>query len=65
MDNIEKDQWQIALDKPLALLKECQDKKDIDSCFKCQDILECKTRDQYIKSVYESMNKGSGGGFEF
>jgi len=32
---------------------------------KCIKILECEIRDKYIKAVYESMNKGSGGGFEF
>ena len=61
----EKDKWQIALDKPLEDLKQCQIDKNIDSCLKCNQLLKCEIRDQYIKAVYESMNKGSGGGFEF
>jgi nitrate reductase cytochrome c-type subunit len=47
------------------MIKECQVSKNINSCMRCKEILNCKTRDQYIKAVYESMNKGSGGGFEF
>ena len=61
----EKDKWQLALDEPLKILQNCQDEKQIDSCMKCEKLLECTTRDAYIKAVYESMNKGSGGGFEF
>ena len=61
----EKDKWQLALDNPLDILKQCQNNKNIDSCLKCDKILDCEVRDTYIKAVYESMNKGSGGGFEF
>ncbi len=64
-NELEKDKWQLALDKPLDTLKKCQNDKNIDSCFKCDKILDCEVRDTYIKAVYESMNKGSGGGFEF
>ncbi len=65
MENKQKDKWELALDEPLKLLKECQISKNIDSCFKCENILNCEIRENYIKAVYESMNKGSGGGFEF
>ena len=61
----QQDKWQIALDEKLKLLQECQEKKNIDSCMKCDFLLDCSIRDEYIKRVYESMNKGSGGGFEF
>jgi len=60
-----KDKWQVALDKQLDILNSCQEDKNIDSCMKCKEILTCNIRDEYIKAVYESMNKGSGGGFEF
>jgi len=60
-----KDKWQIGLDAEIALLKQCQISKNIDSCLKCSELLACETRERYIKVVYESMNKGSGGGFEF
>jgi hypothetical protein len=60
-----KDKWQELLDKELEKLALCQQSKNVDSCMKCQSILECEIRDIYVKAVYESMNKGSGGGFEF
>jgi hypothetical protein len=59
------DKWQIALDEQIVVIKKCQDEKKVNSCMQCSLILECQTRDRYIKAVYESMNKGSGGGFEF
>ena len=64
-ENHTKDQWQIALDKEIIKLQQCQNSKNLSSCMKCNEILQCQTRDIYIKAVYESMNKGSGGGFEF
>ena len=64
-NQLQKDKWQLALDNPLDTLKQCQINKNIDSCMKCDKILDCEIRDNYIKAVYESMNKGSGGGFEF
>ncbi len=64
-NELEKDKWQLALDNPLNILRQCQISKNIDSCMKCDKILDCETRESYIKAVYESMNKGSGGGFEF
>jgi hypothetical protein len=65
MEEETKDKWQLALDEPLAALKQCQIDKNVDTCMKCEKLLDCTTRDVYIKAVYESMNKGSGGGFEF
>ncbi|RLA80549.1 MAG: hypothetical protein DRG78_10750 [Epsilonproteobacteria bacterium] len=65
MEEPKKDKWQLALDEPLKQLKQCQVNNNIDSCFKCDKILDCNIREEYIKAVYASMNKGSGGGFEF
>jgi len=66
MDNQEVlDEFELKLQKMLDELKECQKTKELDSCLKCQEILECQLRDSYILAVYESMNKGKGGGFEF
>jgi len=61
----EKDKWELALEEKLIELKECQQKNNLNSCFKCVLVLKCELRDSYVKAVYESMNKGSGGGFEF
>ena len=60
-----KDKWQIALEDELKKLQICQKEKNIDSCLKCEHTLNCDIRKNYILAVYESMNKGSGGGFEF
>jgi len=61
----QKDKWQVALDAEIMILKQCQISKNVESCMKCEKLLDCEIRDKYIKVVYESMNKGSGGGFEF
>ena len=58
-------EWELNLQKRLEKLKECQQKRDINSCFKCNQILGCEIRKLYVKAVYESMNKGQSGGFEF
>jgi len=59
------DEWQIALQQKKVELQRCQEEKQLESCMKCDVILECELRENYVKAVYESMNKGSGGGFEF
>jgi hypothetical protein len=64
-EEISLDEWQLALKAKKKELQECQDKHQTDSCFKCEEVLECKLRDEYVQAVYDSMNKGSGGGFEF
>ena len=59
------DQWEIARDEAKARLQACQKEHIVDSCMKCEKILGCEVRNDYVKKVYESMNKGQGGGFEF
>ena len=60
-----KDRWQEALDRQLERLQECQKEQNVRSCLACTKILECTLRKEYVNAVYESMNKGQGGGFEF
>lgn len=64
-ENNELDEWEQKLEVPLTELKKCQTSKEFDSCSKCSEFFECVLRKSYIKAVYESMNKGSAGGFEF
>lgn len=59
------DEWQIALQQKKSELESCQVEHQVKSCMKCEKILECSIRDAYIKAVYDSMSKGTGGGFEF
>lgn len=65
METLQKDQWQLELEKQIQIVQNCQTAHNIESCSKCEKILECNIRDSYVVAVYESMNKGSGGGFEF
>ncbi len=60
-----RDRYEAALQEAMKDLRECQKKKGLDSCFKCKEIIGCTTRNNYVRCVYESMNKGKGGGFEF
>ncbi|MBT8349045.1 MAG: hypothetical protein HKP62_06355 [Sulfurovum sp.] len=59
------DEWQIALKQKKSELEACQTEQQIISCMGCEKLLECEIRDAYIKAVYDSMSKGTGGGFEF
>jgi len=61
----EFDEWELKRKEKLEILLECQNTQGVDSCMKCQKILECDVRREYVNAVYESMNKGTGGGFEF
>lgn len=62
---IEKDKWDDALDIQLEIIQKCQKDNNVSTCLECELTLKCDIRDTYVKAVYESMNKGSGGGFEF
>jgi hypothetical protein len=59
------DKWDIALEEKTAALKTCQKERGLKSCLACEKINDCELRDAYVKAVYDSMSKGSGGGFEF
>ena len=64
-EDIVIDEWQIKLDQKLNELKQCQESKGLNSCNPCDQFFDCELRKKYVIAVYESMNKGSGGGFEF
>lgn len=61
----ELDTWQIQLLQQKNLLEDCQREKGHQSCMSCTLVMDCVLRDKYVQSVYESMSKGSTGGFEF
>ena len=61
----ELDKYELALIEKTKILKDCQKDKNVNSCLKCEEIIGCKIRNEYVNAVYESMNKGKGGGFEF
>ena len=59
------DKYEKALIEKTKILKNCQKDKNVESCLKCKEVIGCKIRNEYVNAVYESMNKGKGGGFEF
>ncbi len=59
------DKWELALEVQIKVLKQCQSDKNLPSCVTCEQLIDCLVRKNYVKAVYESMNKGTGGGFEF
>ncbi|MBQ9292634.1 MAG: hypothetical protein IJ211_05135 [Campylobacter sp.] len=61
----EKDSYEIEFDKKTQILLDCQQNFGIDSCFKCEKILDCQIRDDYVKATFENMSKGQSGGFDF
>ena len=61
----ELDKWELARIEAKEKLLACQKEMKVESCLKCAKIIGCEIRNEYVKKVYESMNKGQGGGFEF
>lgn len=59
------DEWELKLEEQLKVLHSCQSDKGLNSCNPCDQFFGCELRKKYVKAVYESMSKGSGGGFEF
>lgn len=59
------DEWDQKLEEKLEELKKCQNSYGFESCNSCEKFFDCELRKKYVIAVYESMNKGSGGGFEF
>ncbi|MDR2789458.1 MAG: hypothetical protein LBB59_00545 [Campylobacteraceae bacterium] len=57
--------YELNLQQRSEILLACQKERGVESCFACEKIFECETRKKYVKSVYESMSQGEGGGFEF
>jgi hypothetical protein len=59
------DKWELALNVQIVQLQQCQESKALVSCSLCNEFIDCSIRKQYVNAVYESMSKGTGGGFEF
>ena len=64
-EEIVLDEWELKLDQKLKEVQACQEQKGLSECLKCDLTFECEIRKDYVRAVYESMNKGAGGGFEF
>ncbi len=64
-NNQSLDEWEQKLEVKLALLQKCQEENSVSTCTACPKFFDCELRKTYVIAVYESMNKGSTGGFEF
>lgn len=62
---MEKDKYELELQKQLENLKNCENYKKLQSCYNCDLIFQCDIRKTYVEAVYNSMSKGSSGGFDF
>ena len=61
----ELDPYEQKRDEQRANVEACQLEKKLKSCLVCPEVIGCEIRKKYVVAVYESMNKGVGGGFEF
>ena len=64
-NEIEIDKFELHLDGMIKNLQSCQEEKNLKSCSICESYFSCELRNDYVKSVYNSMSKGDTGGFEF
>ncbi len=62
---VQKDKFELHLEKMIIQLTQCQKDKDMQTCSKCSEFLTCSLRKEYVDAVYNSMSKGDTGGFEF
>jgi len=61
----ELDRYEQKRDDERVKVEACQAEKKMNSCLVCPEVVGCEIRRAYVMAVYESMNKGVGGGFEF
>lgn len=61
----ESNHFEERLSGMIAKVQQCQKDKGLDSCMKCEKLIGCDLRKEYVQTTYESMSKGEIGGFEF
>ncbi len=61
----EIDFFEAKLREQKEIIQRCQKDHKVKSCMICKEVIGCATRKSYVNAVYQSMNKGKGGGFEF
>lgn len=59
------DEFDQRLSEMIQQVKSCQQEKGHTSCMRCEQLIGCELRKQYVQVTYESMSKGEIGGFEF
>jgi len=48
---MEIDKYKQDLEEKTKLLKECQENKNLKSCFKCEQLFTCQIREDYVKAT--------------
>lgn len=61
----EPDYFDEKLTQMISKVQTCQKERSYDSCMKCEKLIGCELRKEYVQITYESMSKGEIGGFEF
>ena len=65
-NSVKKLEYEERFNDALLKLQACQErKKQVTSCLKCEQVLNCKIRNSYVDAAYESMSLGEAGGFDF
>ena len=62
---LSNDLFEQKLTEAMNAMKQCQENKQLESCYNCESCFGCDIRNQYVRSVYENMSKGETGGFDF
>lgn len=60
-----EDIFEERLAEAIAVLRACQEERNLESCYVCEQCTGCEIRTKYVRAVYESMSKGETGGFDF
>ncbi|RDU71956.1 hypothetical protein CQA66_05710 [Helicobacter aurati] len=63
--NTQRDSYTQMLLSSKQELQQCQNQHGFSSCMQCHSIFECQVRTRYVNAVYESMNRGQVGDFDF
>ncbi len=61
----ESNSFEERLSSMITKVQQCQKDNSLDSCMKCEKLIGCDLRKEYVQTTYESMSKGEIGGFEF
>lgn len=64
-NSAKKIEYEERFNDALLKLQACQEDKQVASCLKCEKVLNCKIRNNYVNAAYESMSLGEVGGFDF
>lgn len=64
-EQIQIDSFSQHLSDEIRILQSCQQENNLHSCMPCDSFLSCQKRKDYVKAVYDNLNKGQDGAFDF